>query len=170
MIYINYILLYSLIGFLMESVVFKVSHLVRQSGIFYGPYTLVYGFGVLLSILVYELIKKKMVKLNKYLRLFLYFLIFTILLTAIEYIGGHILKLVFDIDMWNYTSHAFHIGKYICLELAIIWGILGTINIYFLYPLIKKLSLKVPKWLTIISLIVFVIDVIFTIINKSILF
>lgn len=166
MIYINYLFIYSLIGFIIESTWFKILKSKAHSGIFYGPYTFVYGFGVLSSILLYEWLEKYLKEKNKYLKLLIYFIIFTILLTLIEYIGGHILKLVFDIDMWNYTSHKFHFGKYICLELAFIWGLLGTFNIYFLYPKIKKIIDKIPSLYTYLVLFIFLIDFIMTIYHR----
>ena len=47
MYYFNLIIFYSLLGFILESVVYKISKSDEHSSIFYGPYTLVYGFGVL---------------------------------------------------------------------------------------------------------------------------
>ena len=47
MYYIKIFLLYSLIGFVYESTLFKIKHSSKYSGIFYGPITAVYGIGVL---------------------------------------------------------------------------------------------------------------------------
>lgn len=153
----------------MESVVYKVGTYNKHSGIFYGPYTFVYGFGVLSSILINEYLEKKINNKSKILKVFLYFIIFTIVLTLIEYIGGHILNFIFHIDMWDYSNKLLNLGKYICLENAIIWGILGTINIYFVYPKLKKYFKKIPYYYTIIVLLIFSIDFFITIYTKIIL-
>ena len=111
MTYLNYLFIYSIFGFLMESEVYKLWNTSKHSGIFYGPYTFVYGVGVLASILVYEKLNNYLKDKNKYLKIFIYFLIFTILLSLIEYLGGNILKLIFSIDMWDYSNHSIHFGK-----------------------------------------------------------
>lgn len=166
MLYINYLFVYSVFGFIMESVIYKVSNSNSHSGIFYGPYTFVYGFGVLISILIYEYLEKKIKHKNKYFKIFLYFLIFTIILTLVEYIGGNILKMVFDIDMWDYSNKRYHFGKYICLSNALIWGLLGTFNIYLIYPKLKKLLKKVPSIYTISIVLIFLVDLFLTILFK----
>ena len=169
MLYTNYLFVYSILGFIMESVIYKIGSSNKHSGIFYGPYTFVYGFGVLISILIYEYLEKKIKHKNKFLKIFLYFLIFTIILTLVEYIGGNILKIVFDVDMWDYSSKKYHFGKYICLFNSLIWGILGTINIYFLYPKLKKILPKLPSNYTISLLLIVLGDVFLTIFLKIIL-
>ena len=53
--YINLVFFYSLLGFVLESVVYKHNNTNAHSSIFTGPYTLVYGFGMLFCILCYEI-------------------------------------------------------------------------------------------------------------------
>lgn len=170
MIYINYLFIYSLFGFIMESTIYKIQDVNNHSGIFYGPYTFVYGFGVLLSILLYEYLKKKVKIKNKFLKLLFYFIIFTILLTLVEYMGGHVLKLTFGIDMWDYSDKKLCFDKYICLTNSLIWGVLGTFNIFYIYPRLKEFIKKIPSLFTYILLLVFLIDFIITLINKCTLF
>ena len=166
MLYINLLFLYSIFGFLMESTIYKISGTNMKSGIFYGPYTFVYGFGVLASIIIYEFLEKKKFIKNNILKVIMYFIIFTVILSLIELIGGNILHLVFNVDLWNYSSHIDHIGKYICVTNCFIWGALGTFNIYFIYPKLKKVFKKLPHCYTYILLFLFSIDFIVTIINK----
>lgn len=167
MLYINYLFIYSVFGFLLESTVYKIGNYNKHSSIFYGPYTLVYGFGVLLSIFVYEYLEKRIKNMNKILKLVFYFVIFTIFLSLIEYIGGNILKFIFNIDMWDYSNHRYHFGKYICLTNSLIWGLLGLFNIYFIYPKLKNILKKVPDLYTIIILFIFLIDLIITLVTKT---
>lgn len=163
--YLNSLYLYSLIGFIIESTVYKVTNSKRHSGIFYGPFTYVYGFGILSLIFLKKYLLDKLT-LNKYLKFLITFILSTILLTLIEFLGGHILNFIFNIDMWNYTKKTYNFGKYICLDLAITWGFLGTIYIYYLKPGLDKVIKLIPKKLTIIIFIINTIDLIITLINK----
>ena len=162
---INSILLYSLFGFCMESTVYKVSLSKRHSGICYGPFTYVYGFGVLALILLKKYCLDKL-KINKYLKIFVTFILCTIVLTFIEWLGGNILNLIFDIDMWNYTKKTYNFGKYICLELALIWGLFGTLYIYYIKGFIDKIIALIPNNFTLAVIVINIIDIILVFINK----
>lgn len=163
--YINALYFFSLFGFILESTVYKISKSNRHSGIFYGPLTMVYGFGVLSLILIKKYFFDKL-NYNKYLKLIIVFIVSTITLTLVEYLGGNILNLIFKIDMWDYTKKTFNIGKYICLELALIWGLMGTIYIYYLKEFFDKFINLIPKKLTNLIIIVNLIDTLLIIFNK----
>ena len=104
--YINYFLLFSFLGFNLESEVFKLNNSNIHSGIFYGPITEVYGFGVIHLLLVKKYFLDKL-KCNKYLKVIFTFITSFVVLTLTEYIGGNVLHWLFDIDMWNYTKKQF---------------------------------------------------------------
>lgn len=163
--YINCLYFYSLLGFILESDIYKINNSNLHSGIFYGPITEVYGFGVLTLILLKKYFLDQL-KINKYLKLFITFLSSFILLTLIEFIGGNTLNLLFDIDMWNYSKKALNYGKYICLELSITWGILGTIFIYFAKNFFDKIIKIIPLKLTYIILIINILDTIAILLTK----
>lgn len=163
--YINCLFFYSFLGFALESEVFKFNHSNIHSGIFYGPITEVYGFGVLSLILLKKYFLDTL-HCNKYLKFIITFLVSFISLTFIEYLGGNILHLIFDIDMWNYTKKAFNVGKYICLELAFIWGILGTLYIYYIKDFCDKIIKIIPLKMTYVLIIINIIDTFFTLTTK----
>lgn len=165
MYYINCLYFYSFLGFALESEVYKLNNSNLHSGIFYGPITEVYGFGIIALILLKKYFIDKL-KCNKYLKIIITFISSLIVLTLIELIGGNILHLIFNINMWNYTKKAFNIGKYICLELSIIWGLFGIIFIYYLKDNLDKIIKLIPKKLTYILLIINIIDTIAILLNK----
>ena len=165
MYYLKSLLIYSLFGFCMESTVYKVSLSKRHSGICYGPFTYVYGFGVLALILLKKYCLDKL-KVNRYFKVFITFILCTIILTFIEWLGGNILNLVFDIDMWNYTKKTYNIGKYICLELAFIWGLFGTLYIYYIKNFIDKILEIIPNNFALAVLVINILDIILVLINK----
>lgn len=161
--YINLIFFYSLLGFILESVVYKISNSNEHSSIFYGPYTLVYGFGVLFCILTYNKLNLD----NNIFSIFLYYIVFTIITTSIEFIGGNIINYFLKIDKWNYENHKYHFGKYICLDNSIYWGGLSLFTILNLHPFFNKFILaNIPTYTTYIILIIFIIDLFFVIKRK----
>ena len=165
MYYIKIFLLYSLLGFVMESTLFKIKLSKKHSGIFYGPMTAVYGVGII-SI---ELLNKyffKEIKCNKLLKLLIEFLILTIILSLIEYLGGNILNYLFDIDMWDYSNIKPNFGKYICLQNSIIWGILGTIYIHIFKPFTDKILKQITLKETYLFLGIFILDTILVLVTK----
>lgn len=149
----------------MESTLFKITGSLKKSGIFYGPMTAVYGVGIVSIILINKYIFKK-IKCNKILKLIIEFIILTLTLTLIEFLGGNILNLLFDIDMWNYTKKAFNFGKYICLELALIWGLLGLAYIYLFKSFTDKIISKITNKEIYVFLSIFAIDLTTVLITK----
>ena len=162
---LNCFFIYSILGFLLESTfnLIVIHHF--KSGILYGPWTPVYGIGAILTIIISNKIFKKL-KTTKLKETIIVFLILSVTLTLIEWIGGILIEKFFSITMWNYKKFNFNIGKYISLEMALIWGIISIILIYFIKPLIDKIENKIPKKLTITLSTLFIIDLIITTIIK----
>jgi len=152
----------------MESTVYKINKIVRYSGVFYGPVTTVYGFGVLAILLVnkYFLSKLKVKKILKIIIIIITFIVLMLILTLIEFLGGTILHNIFHFDMWNYTNKDFNIGKYISLDLALTWGLFGIIFLYVVKPFMDKIIAIIPNKVTIFSFFVFLIDIFATLITK----
>ena len=162
---LNCFFIYSILGFLLESTfnLIVIHHF--KSGILYGPWTPVYGIGAILTIIISNKIFKKL-KTTKLKETIIVFLILSVTLTLIEWIGGILIEKIFSITMWNYKKFNFNIGKYISLEMALIWEIISIILIYFIKPLIDKIEKKIPKKLTITLSTLFIIDLIITTIIK----
>ena len=149
----------------MESTLFKITSSKKYSGIFYGPMTAVYGVGIIAIILLNKYIFKRL-KCHIVLKLVVEFILLTITLTLIEYLGGNILNLLFDIDMWNYSKKSFNFGKYICLELSLIWGIMGLLYIHIFKKFTDKILRKITRKETIFFLSLFMIDLVMVIVLK----
>lgn len=132
-----------------------------DSGILFGPWTPIYGIGVLIMLFIKRRVKR--LNLNKFLELIIYFLIVTIVLTIIEQIGGMLLEFLFHKELWDYSNMKFHITKYIALEISLIWGGLSILIAYVIHPFLKKLIVKIPFIVFAIITILFSIDVILTI-------
>lgn len=164
---INTIFLYSLLGFVLESVVYKYYQSDKHSSIFYGPYTLVYGFGMYFCLLTYNILNNYLP--NHFLIYLLYFLLFMIITTLTEFIAGHLIHHFLKIDKWDYTNHKIHFGKYICLDYSFYWGIISLFTTLFLNPFLERnIITKIPSYTTYILLFIFIVDLSLIIKNKII--
>ncbi len=149
----------------METFIYKLKNIKHFSGALYGPITPIYGIGSLIIIFLSNLIYKNQ-KIHKYLKPVLLFFSSVIILTLIEFIGGHLVHFLFGKDLWNYQEHRFNIGKYISLEIAFCWGIMALIFIYILKPFMERFIKRIPKLATYIFTIIFILDIIVSIIYK----
>lgn len=166
MYYLKLFLLYSLLGFVMESTLFKILLCKKHSGIFYGPITAVYGIGIMALTLIDKYMFSK-IKKNTIIKLIIEYITVAIILTLIEYIGGNTLEYIFNITMWNYTKYKYHFGKYICLNNSLIWGLLGVFYINIFKKFTDKLLKQINNRETILFLFIFTIDLIVTLITKT---
>ena len=94
------------------------------------------------------------------------FFVVAIVLSSLEALGGVLIEKTFGKVFWDYSSQRFHIGHYISLEMTLVWGVASIIFIYIIHPLLDNLIKKVPKWVTIILLILFVFDFAKTFVDK----
>lgn len=162
MYYLKYFFIISILGFIIES--FLSGNFFGNSGILYGPWTVVYGFGSILILLINKIVSKKTT--NKILKFFLIFLMCFLMLTILELIGGILIEKMFNITFWDYSHCKYHIGKYICLEMSLIWGIASLIFIYLLKPIIDKTIKYIPQFLIYTLIFLIICDLIITIIIK----
>jgi len=164
MYYINVFFVYSILGFLVESGVYKLIDSNIHSGFLFGPITPIYGIGAIIILLINKYFFNKIK--NKFIRIPLQFLFFIVLLTLIEYLGGILLKEVMNMELWNYSSKEYSLGKYISIDTSLIWGIFSIIFIYLIHPFMNKVIKKIPKLVTYLGIIIFFIDIICTVMWK----
>jgi len=160
MYYINYFFILSIFGHILESFVYKN----KSSGILFGWWTPIYGIGTLIILLIHKYIDK--LKLNKFIKPIVLFFSCAIILSIIEAIGGYLIEFLFHTTFWDYTKYRFNIGKYAALEMSLIWGLSSILLIYFIKPFIDKIIGKIPKYLTYILIILFILDIFLTLIIK----
>ena len=162
---LNCFFIYSILGFIIEGLFTLIVSGKFSSGILYGPWTPVYGLGALLTIVISRKIFKNMHK-SRFVETIVTFIILTVVLTFIEWLGGILIENLFHETLWNYKHYKYNLGKYIALEMSLIWGISSIFIIYFVKPIIDKLEKKIPKFITIIFATLFVIDLITTTVIK----
>lgn len=166
MYYLNTFLLYSILGFLLETVRSFLVNSKFTSGILYGPWTPIYGLGIVLVILISNYLFSHL-HLSRWVETFITFIIITIVLTLLEWIGGVLIEKIFHVVFWDYSKEALSIGKYISLSKSLIWGVGSIIFIYVLKPLLEGVIKRVPVPVTVILTLLMLSDLILTFVNKS---
>jgi len=164
MYYINNFLFFSLFGHVLESIVYFILDNGGHSGILYGPWTPAYGFGIVLIIVIHNILNKT--KITGFKKILLLFLISSLTLTVIEYIGGISIEYFFHKKLWSYKDLQYNIGRYIALEISIVWGLCSILYIYLVKPYTDKIIKRIPYYITIPILVFFIIDFIITVIDK----
>ncbi len=155
-------LVYSFLGYLVE--VFFCSRiekkLVLNRGFCLGPYLPIYGVCcVIMSAFLVRYQKDP----------FTLFVMGAFVCTAIEYLTSYLLEKIFKARWWDYSERSFNIEGRVCLSNALLFGIGGLCCVYLINPLLTQLLTKIspPVLMTLatILLIIFISDVIITIIT-----
>lgn len=145
---------YSIMGWLMEVILtYCSSKKLINRGFLIGPYCPIYGSGVLLIMFI----------LKRYLdRPLGLFCMSVIICSILEYLTSYFMEKIFKARWWDYSNKKFNINGRICLEYAMLFGIGGTLIMYFLNPLIINImdatSSTVIKTLASIIFIIFIVD------------
>ena len=165
MYYINCFFVYSIIGFIFENIVGIMTNTSFDSGILYGPITPIYGFGVILILIISKYLFLHL-HMPRWIETIISFFVLIIVLTLLEFTGGILIEKIFNVTFWDYSDFKFNIGKYISLEISILWGILSIFIIYVIHPLLDNFITKIPHFITILATIILIIDLSVTIITK----
>lgn len=165
MYYLKNFFIYSIIGFLLETIVSLILGNNFNSGILYGPWTPIYGIGTVLVLLLSKYLFLEL-HMPRYLETIICFLSITSILTFLEWLGGVSIELIFDITFWDYSNHKYHLGKFVSPIMSLIWGFSAIIMIYFIKPLTDKFIKKIPNWTIIIMSLLLIVDTYFTLVNK----
>ncbi len=163
--YINVFLVFSIIGYIIETTLKTFLFKNMNNGIMHGPWIPVYGLGTVLIIIIMRLVFNR-IKVPRYLKIILVFLISTVVLTLIELFGGILIEKLFHKVFWDYSDLKFNIGHYIALEMSLIWGSMSLIVIYIIKPLVDKIIKKIPSVITYLVLLIFIGDAIITFLSN----
>lgn len=149
--------MFSMFGYIMECIFNFICKENPGSGILSLPWTPIYGFGSVLILLVYNFIQKS-IHILGYQKAILLSFSMMIILTIIELIGGIFIEKTFHKVFWDYRKFKFNIGKYISLEVSLIWAFSSVIISYIVIPFLKPYILTIPEYITITFIILFILD------------
>lgn len=149
-----YFIIYSFIGWLLESIYKSVlQKKIVNSGFLAGPFCPIYGYGALIMYLSLKDLTDN---------IFVLFIFGLIALSVFEYIVGLFLELVFQTKYWDYSEKKFNIHGRVCLLNSCYWGILGIVFMKLIHPVVEGFVDKIPDlYITIgvyVGLVYFVID------------
>lgn len=142
-----YFVIYALGGWMLEVAfaAFKEKKFVNR-GMLNGPVCPIYGFGMVLVLLLLEPLNNNVPIL---------FIGSVIVCSVLEYITGFVLEKVFHTRWWDYSDVKFNLGGYICLSFSIYWGIICVLIVHFIQPTIERFVNLINHNLLIFILIVF---------------
>ncbi len=163
--YLNNFLIYSIMGYILETILKNLFFENMNNGFLYGPWIPLYGLGSCIIIFIMRLIFNRF-KIKRIFKIILLFFVSMITLTLLELFGGYLIKLITNKVFWDYSNLRFNIGHFIALEISIVWGIMSLLVVYFLKPLSDKLEKKIPSTITYLAFSFYIIDFVVTIINS----
>ena len=141
--YINVFLVYSILGFILETTLKYLFFPSMNNGFLHGPWVPVYGLGCCMIIAIMRFVFNR-IKVKRIFKIILVFLLSFIILSILEFIGGNLIELMTGKVFWDYSKLKFNYGNYIALEISTIWAIMSLIVIYVIKPILDKLIKKVP--------------------------
>ena len=165
MFYLNCFFVYSILGHLLETLVAIITKTNFKSGFLYGWWTPVYGIGAVTILFISNYLFKNL-HMPRFWETVIMFFVVAIVLSTLEALGGVLLEKVWNHVFWDYNSHKYHIGKYISLEMTLLWGVASVIFIYLIHPVLEGIIKKIPKWVTITLVFLYLFDNVKTFIDK----
>ncbi|MDO4327810.1 MAG: putative ABC transporter permease [Lachnospiraceae bacterium] len=147
---------YSFLGWVLETIAAAVKQKrFLNRGVLTGPVCTVYGIGaVVLTVFLWELVQEE-----QWGFLFLGSMIWS---TAVEWLAGRSLEKLHHSRWWDYSEKKWNLDGYICLEYAVLWGVLGVICLRYGNPMLLRLYHLLPepimRLLLLLALAVLILD------------
>lgn len=162
--YIFYFFSFAFMGWVWEVILNLISkHQIINPGTLIGPWLPIYGWGMILIILISKKTKKKS----------LLFLISFVLCGIIEYCTSLYLEYFYQTKWWDYSNFLLNINGRVCIEGLIFFATLSVLSIYFVIPILNNIFEKLNgKGLTIILIILTILysfDYIYSTIHQNII-
>lgn len=157
-------MLYSLIGWIYETILFSVEEgYFINRGFNFGPYIPIYGFGAVIIMIVISKFIVESDENNKFsMRPLKIFILILVLSTVAELIGSYIMEYSLGIILWDYTDQWMNFQGRISPKTSFIFAAGGTAVYYTIQPLgkkiIDKVSIKGQKIFASFLLILILID------------
>ena len=114
-------------------------------GFLNGPICPIYGFGMVVVVIVLTPLTENILVL---------FLGSMLLTTVLEYFTGWILEKLFHAKWWDYSERKFNLKGYICLEFSILWGLACLSIMQILQPIIMEFIHWIPHTVGLVVLAV----------------
>ena len=142
--------LVSFLGWVMETVcAYIIYGTYEDRGFLTLPFCTIYGFSIIAIGFLLGTPQKGGLLLkkckNKPLRWIYYFLLAVAIPTLAELLTGAFFENAFDLTLWSYNGYKYNFKGYVCLSFSLLWGILITLFMSLIYPLIQKAIQRLPN-------------------------
>lgn len=129
----------SIIGYIVEMIVALVQegHLESRQGVIYGPFTPIYGVGIVIYYLAFQKIKTRDKKKI--------FLISMLLGGTVEYLFSFLQEKIFGTVSWDYSNWILNINGRTTLIHCTYWGVAGLLYMSLIEPIIPKIEEMIQK-------------------------
>lgn len=136
-----YFMIYSFLGWVLEVIYHAVSQgIVVNRGFLNGPVCPIYGFGMIVILLLLNTLFPGG-SANVHGALLFGFGI--VLASAVELFGGWALDKIFHARWWDYSDEPFNLNGYICPKFSIYWGLGTVIAVRMLHPFVAEHTVDV---------------------------
>ncbi len=108
-----------------------------RSGLVYGPFNLLYGFGAVMMTLTLYRFRNRSVWFS--------FLGGMAIGSAVEYLCSFAQEFFLGARSWDYSDMPFNLNGRICLLYSVFWGFLGVVWIKNIYPRMAEAILRIPN-------------------------
>ena len=160
---IAYFTIYSIIGFLIETIyaIIVYGNVESRQGFLYGPFCPIYGVGAVAMILALKNLKPRIHSL---------FIGGFVVGGIVEYLISFFGELILNVKWWDYSDKFLNINGRICVPFCCFWGILAVILLKIINPQVDKLigkiksniSIETIKKLAVITALVMIINTLIT--------
>ena len=130
---LTYFIIYSFLGWVMESIVRTISEKkLINTGFLHGPFCPIYGIGAIILFAFLDKFENNLILL---------FFVAIIVLTIWEYVVGWMLEKLFNTKYWDYSQQKFNIQGRVCYKLNMLGNIRSTFGKVY-SSIYKKYSIK----------------------------
>lgn len=144
-------IIYSFLGWVMEIInTLIIEKKFVNRGFLIGPYCPIYGVGALTITFLLDKYTEDPVAL---------FVMAIVICCTLEYFTSYIMEKIFGTRWWDYSNRKFNINGRICLETAVLFGMLGLLLTYIINPIFTNILTVVPEF--IITILFFIILLLF---------
>ncbi len=142
----------SIIGFILEGLwsIVQRGGWENHAAVVWGPFCIIYGFGAASLYVAAGMLG--------HLRGWVQFILYALIGSGTEYLGSFLQEKLLGSTSWDYSGQFLNINGRISLKMTLIWGILGILFSYFVFPYFAILLSKMhalPWRITCIVLSVF---------------
>lgn len=153
-------LIYSFLGYLCEIIFCSINQKkIVNRGFLFGPYCPIYGVGSIFIIYCLSRFMKDPV---------IVFILGAVITSCLEYFTSFILEKIFHNKWWDYSGYKCNLNGRICLQNTLLFGLCSLIVIYVgnprIFKLLNKLSPFTLNITALILVIIFIIDIIYSVI------